>query len=201
MERLTRKNWRNLDPWETCGQDNYCKRGCHEQGGCANGCIVPRIYARLAAYEDTGLEPEEIADFMKRWERTVEIAGLCKKGGIDHLLELKKAEQDGRLVVLPCKVGDTVYEIRNNTDACNGCQHYNGIYGSGESWCAQIDDVDLRYYPNIAERPLCEKQFMEVVEHKPEIDWIFTHRNDFGKTVFLTREEAEAALALKGGEG
>lgn len=63
MERLTIKNWRNLDPWETCGQDNYCKRGCHEQGGCAKGCIVPRIYARLAAYEDTGLEPEEIKGF------------------------------------------------------------------------------------------------------------------------------------------
>ena len=63
MERLTRKNWRNLDPWETCGQDNYCNRGCHEQGGCANGCIVPRIYAHLAVYEDTGLELEEIKGF------------------------------------------------------------------------------------------------------------------------------------------
>ena len=154
---------------------------------------------RLGHYEDSGLEPEEIADFMKRWEQTVEIGGMLKKYGIDHIRDIIKAEQDGRMVVLPCKVGDTVYEISNNTDACNGCQHYEGIYGSGESWCAQIDDVDLRCYPNIAEKPLCEKQFMEVVEYKPEIDWIFTHRNDFGKTVFLTREEAEAAL--KGGEG
>lgn len=176
MERLTIKNWRNLDPWETCGQDNYCKRGCHEQGGCTNGCIVPRIYARLAAYEDAGLEPQDMA----------------------HWMDYFRAECEGRLVVLPCKVGDTVYEISNNTDACNGCQHYEGIYGSGESWCAQIDDVDLRCYPNIAEKPLCEKQFMEVVEHKPKADWIFNHRNDFGKTVFLTREEAEAAL--KGGD-
>ena len=63
---------------------------------------VCRLKSRLAAYEDTGLEPEEIADFMKRWERTVEIAGLCKKGGIDHLLELKKSEQNGQLAVLPC---------------------------------------------------------------------------------------------------
>ena len=62
---------------------------------------IDMLTDRLAAYEDTGLEPEEIADFMKRWERAVEIAGLCKKGGIDHLLELKKAEQDGRLHITP----------------------------------------------------------------------------------------------------
>lgn len=52
MERLTEKHWRNLDPWECCGQDNYCQRGCHNQGGCANGCVVPKIYCRLARYED-----------------------------------------------------------------------------------------------------------------------------------------------------
>ena len=63
MERLTSKYWRNLDPWEMCGQDNYCKRGCHDQGGCTKGCIVPRIYGRLAVYEDTGLEPYEIKGF------------------------------------------------------------------------------------------------------------------------------------------
>ncbi|MBR1810768.1 MAG: hypothetical protein IJ766_03835 [Clostridia bacterium] len=39
---------------------------------------------RLAAYEDTGLEPAEVA-------------------------ELAKAKADGRLVALPCKVGDIVY--------------------------------------------------------------------------------------------
>ena len=167
---------------------------------------VCQLKSRLAAYEDTGLEPEEIKEL--RQLCTDEVAELARtlhraieSGEVDRIRDLLQAEQAGRLVMLPCKVGDTVYEISNNTDACNSCQHYEGIYGSGESWCTQIDDVDLRSYPNIAEKPLCEKQFMEVVEHKPEIDWIFTHRNDFGKTVFLTREEAEAALAGKGGEG
>lgn len=42
--------------------------------------------ARLAAYEDSGLLPEEVQ-------------------------ELAKAEAEGRLVVLPCKVGDRVYSI------------------------------------------------------------------------------------------
>ena len=102
MERLTIKNWRNLDPWETCGQDNYCKRGCHEQGGCAKGCIVPRIYARLAAYEDTGLEPEEI------YEVRFLIAAQRDPQKLARLRELVLADQDGRLEVLPCKVGDHI---------------------------------------------------------------------------------------------
>lgn len=46
MERLTEKCWRNLD---------------QDLGGGTGGCIVPKVYARLAAYEDTGLTPEEIS--------------------------------------------------------------------------------------------------------------------------------------------
>ena len=107
MERLTIKNWRNLDPWETCGQDNYCKRGCHEQGGCAKGCIVPRIYDRLAVYEDTGLEPEEIRNALDVNDIIPEINVT-----VDHIRDLLQAEQDGRLVVLPCKVGDRVWVTR-----------------------------------------------------------------------------------------
>lgn len=86
MERLTEKHWKNLDPWETCGQDHFCGRGCHDLGGCSNGCIVPKLYARLAAYEDA--MPLERAQ------------------------ELAQAEKDDRLVVLPCKPGDDL--IRND---------------------------------------------------------------------------------------
>ena len=52
MERLTDKAWKNLDPWETCGQDHFCGRGCHDIGGCTGGCIVPKLYKKLATYED-----------------------------------------------------------------------------------------------------------------------------------------------------
>ena len=105
MERLTKKNWQNLDPWETCGQDNYCKRGCHEQGGCTKGCIVPRIYARLSTYEDTGLEPEEILYLgdLREMKREI-IFGVTA----ERLKELAEADKDGRLEVLPCKVGDHI---------------------------------------------------------------------------------------------
>ncbi len=71
MKRLTNEHWRNFDPWECCGQDKYCNRGCHDEGGCINGCIVPKLYARLAAYEDMGLEPDEIAELIHCSEITL----------------------------------------------------------------------------------------------------------------------------------
>lgn len=76
MERLTNTAWRNFDPWECCGQDNFCTRGCHEKGGCNNGCIVPKLYGRLASYEDTGLEPEEIKELRELC--TDEVAELAR---------------------------------------------------------------------------------------------------------------------------
>ena len=61
-----------------------------------------KILNRLAAYEETGLEPEEINDM------ALEVATLktieSMYGGLgkpDHLRELLQAEQDGRLVKLP----------------------------------------------------------------------------------------------------
>ena len=107
MERLTDKAWRNFDPWECCGQDEYCQRGCHDPGGCTKGCIVPQLYARSGAYEDTDLTPEEVSTLVKDWSDLRTIIGEC--GGLDRVRALAEADKDGRLVVLPCKVGDTVY--------------------------------------------------------------------------------------------
>ena len=47
------------------------------------------------------------ADFVDRLAAYEDIAELC--GGFDRLRELAEADKDGRMVVLPCKVGDTVY--------------------------------------------------------------------------------------------
>lgn len=58
---------------------------------------------------------------------------------VDEIKELARAKQDGRLVVLPCKVGDKVYRINRNTrdkrygvheehvTALRGIMHINGI--------------------------------------------------------------------------
>lgn len=102
MERLTDPCWKNLDPWECCGQDYFCKRGCHEEGGCTNGCIVPKIYVRLASLEDTGVSPEKVS-WMKE---VVEAAFDNDTSRIERAHNLHVADKEGRVMVLPCKVGE-----------------------------------------------------------------------------------------------
>lgn len=80
----------------------------------------------LADYEDTGLTPEQVAAYAK-------------------------AEAEGRLIMLPCKVGTKVF------------------------WIANDDEFRDYYY----------------IESS---DFRLNMLPDFGKIVFLTREEAEAAL-------
>lgn len=164
MKRLTEVHWRNLDPWERCGQDEFCARGCHERGGCANGCIVPKLYDRLAAYEDTGLTPEEIMAADKTLKDNWEI----QLDRLKEAIELIKAKDDGRLVVLPCKVGDILYHI---------------FFG-------EINETKVRTffigYPSYN----VEKLNMKMIR----TDRYDISIDNIGKTVFLTREEAEAAL-------
>ena len=85
-------------------EGNFCDISMCRENPCPyNGmCSQRQTWERLKEYEDTGFDPEEIADFMKRWEQTVEIGGMLKKYCIDHIRDLLHAEQDGRLVVLPC---------------------------------------------------------------------------------------------------
>ena len=150
-------------------EGNFCDISMCRENPCPyNGmCSQRQTWERLKEYEDTGFDPEEIADFMKRWEQTVEIGGMLKKYCIDHIRDLLHAEQDGRLVVLPCKVGDHVW-----ADGREAIVVWFFGYKTGRYLHAQF--LDNAEYTDIP--------FYEI-----------------GKTVFLTREEAEAAQ--KGGEG
>ena len=71
---------------------------------------------RLAAYEDTGLEPCDyyaMAHALKQAERAredlTEMIRQIGATGLDRLRELALADREGRCVVLPCKVEDDVY--------------------------------------------------------------------------------------------
>ena len=175
MERLTDKAWRNFDPWECCGQDKYCQRGCHDPGGCTKGCIVPQLYARLGAYEDTGLTPGEVKSMQEEHFSGLEMAKLHSA-----LMELKKyqeADRDERLVVLPCQSGEHVFALLDGQKRVRECEVKYAVL---DGWLkvfylAPIDDPG-----NLYSAPF----------------------GAFGKTVFLTREEAKAALeATKDGNG
>lgn len=114
---------------------------------------------RLAAYEETGLEPEQII----RARDTLECFDNI---GIKRGNEIVKAEQEGRLVVLPCKVGDTVYF---HTYAKNAT-------------------VDLGIQPH---EVTATRAYVVTRGEFSDVGHLAQH---FGKTVFLTREEAEKAL-------
>lgn len=84
-----------------------------------------------------------------------------------RLSEICRAEQEGRLVILPCKVGDTVYVLmkRNiTTEIEKGTVRNVRRYNDGTWW---VEFCDL---------------------------WIDLAFERFGKTAFLNREEAEEAL-------
>ena len=93
---------------------------------------VPIIDAlnRLAEYEDIGLEPEKIA-FLKN---IVEDAFSDKPEFTEHIRELLRTEKDGRVLVLPCRVGDRIYRVVDDCTfpgdcgtkrMCKGCEYRN----------------------------------------------------------------------------
>lgn len=120
---------------------------------------------RLAAYEDSGLTPEQvdalkIASMGKAVAQITEFEGLP----IARLRELAVADQEGRVIVLPCKRGDELWTY------CN--------YPVKRVYSFTVSDVSTLNGRTVLNT-------LGLVTIRPE---------DIGKTVFLTREEAEKAL-------
>ena len=127
---------------------------------------VGDIVRRLAAYEDTGLEPEEIAKIREDVENGYMKSTARRYGiSVDRLSELAQADREGRCVVLPCKVEDDVY-----------------INILGRTLPFTVISVS-----QMASTPTFKAQ------HGIRLVYIFK-ADDVGETVFLTRAEAEAAL-------
>ena len=128
---------------------------------------VCRLKSRLAAYENTGLEPE---DLKKAFNETaiLKLSAQALSTTPDHLRDLIQAEQDGRLVVLPCKVGATVYG-----------------HSKAEVSEYKVAVISLATY----------NWYLRCQNHNSDF-WVTDA--DIGESIFLTREEAEAALAQEG---
>lgn len=84
---------------------------CFEEPCYGGGCKIKdcpfetAVCDRLAAYEDTGLSPEKVS-WMKE---VVEAAFDNDTSRIERAHNLHVDDKEGRVVVLPCQVGDTVY--------------------------------------------------------------------------------------------
>lgn len=97
---------------------------------------------------------------------------------LDELAELIRAKQERRIIVPPCKVGDTVYYTERNTLQEMRVEY--GILQNGFTMTAKcLDKCDMCTI-------FCDPK-------KKACGVVFDY-NVIGKTVFLTKEEAEKAM-------
>lgn len=155
MERLTNK--READ----AQREEYERR-------LANGYprnIPEERFLSLAAYEDTGLTPESV-EALKLSMMGKAIAEIKEFNGlpVDRLRELAEADKDGRVVVLPCKLGDGLWTF---------CSHP----------VEQVYSFTVTDISTFNGRTMLNTSRCGVIDAR-----------DVGKTVFRTREEAEKAL-------
>ena len=158
MERLTEKHYLAEDHYMKCSED------CNVDMDCVDCPAFDKLIERLAAYEDIGLTPEEIkAPFTE--DTMINLAAQALGVEPRRLRELAEADKDGRCVVLPCKVGDTVWRIVRD----------------GEPHITRDEVRDMYFADDMT-------PCVELVGGR------VTFTEKFGKTVFLSRAEAERAL-------
>ena len=145
-------------------EGNFCDIAqCKEIPCPYNGaCSQRKVWERLKAYKDTHMMPSDVTSM--RMDMVI-IAALFNGVDVDRMKELAEADRAGRLVVLPCKVGDTVYWVHGAV--ITECKVHriqknrNGLY-------------------------ICLKSKKSHGAFRTDLS--------IGKTVFLTREEAEKAM-------
>ena len=155
-------------------EGNFCEIARCKEVKCPydTACSQKQVWGRLKQYEDTKRTPEQIealeaAIMGKAVAQIAEFEGLP----IARLRELAVADKDGRVVVLPCKVGETVYFVNAKQILEFAVVGY-AVDETGISW-VYSEHVDKTGHTN-------ERTFSP---------------DRFGKNTFFTREEAEKALA------
>ena len=123
-------------------------------------CTQKEVWERLKAYEDAGLSPQACAE-----AREIEETLSGCDYSISRMVELMKADKEGRLVVLPCRKGDELWT-------------YGNFQQGREVYRFTVSDVST-----LNGRTVLNTLGLGTI--RPE---------DIGKTVFLSREEAEKAL-------
>lgn len=109
MERLTKydTNGQAMMDCQKCKADWTGKHG-KPMADCTALYCRNRLLDRLVKYEDTERTPEEID---MDHEAAEQIRYLCRNCDLDRLEKLAEADRDGRVVVRPCKVGDTLFRV------------------------------------------------------------------------------------------
>lgn len=178
MERLTKRdtNGQAMMDCEKCKADWTGKHG-KPMVDCTALYCRNRLLGRLVEHEDTGLTPKEVTALgelfnyaLKESKTLTEQLTLLK-----HIRELAEADKDGRVVVLPCKVGQRVFALMDMDKHISECEVKRIGMGS-EIGFISLEPIGARGR-----------------EYGVSL-------NGFGKTVFLTREEAEKVLKERAGK-
>ena len=129
------------------------------------------LYGRLKAYEDTGMTPEQAANA----KTIIESAFAEDTSKAERIRKLLAADKDGRIVVLPCKVGQRVFALLDTDKHISECE-VKQIGMGNEIGFIGLEPIGAR-----------GREYGVAL-------------NGFGKTVFLTCEEAEKALEEREGK-
>ena len=161
MERLTKR-----------GNGHAYYPRCFKEPCYGSGCKIKdcpfetAVCERLAAYEDTGLTPDQVVNA----KNIIDLAFADDTSKAERIRKLLAADDEGRVVVLPCKVGDTIYFV-NAKQILEFTVVGYAVDETGISWVysEHVDKIG-----NTNERTFSPDRF--------------------GKNTFPTREEAEKAL-------
>ena len=136
-----------------------------------NNSDIYNSISLLEEYEDTGLAPEEIIRIIK--------GGVPE--WIDKYLEYRKLEAEGLLIKLPCNVGEVVYLLSSPINVTNFEEEFN----EGDILIFECEVQSISKYK--------DGNQVRLYWNNKFVGWYLT-LEDFGKVIFLTKEEAEKAL-------
>ena len=164
MERLTKYSNETAHENGVCCTRFGSPECCEVGGNCALNCKWEEAaWERLARYEDARLSPAEVHSMYGEWNAMMSV--LNSIGSYDRLRELAEADRDGRVVVLPCKVGDTVYFallgriIEKQVFSIVSFSNSTRIYCDGTSEYFRPEDIGKTFFltREEAERALMER--------------------------------------------
>lgn len=181
MERLTERNpfWIDNEMWL-----NACEPTDEE---------IEAVYHRLKEYEDLEDRLNKVYDcdglLLKVVETIEKHPKLLTDEEVDKWEEYKRLEQQGRLVKLPCKVGNTVYVVTSPFNVFDDIEYDENM--KEEVYESYVSSVS--FYE-------CGEQYRIYAKATNHFIGAYFRECDFGKTVFLTKSEAEARLKELRGE-
>lgn len=136
-----------------------------EYGRWSYHCGSGEAANRLAAYEDTHMMPSDVTSM--RMDMAI-IAALFNGVDVDRMKELAEADKNGRVMIAPCKVGDTAYWVHNRTVTV--CRVYRiQMNRKGTFICLKSNKSHGAFRADVC----------------------------LGKTIFFNSEEAEKAIGEK----